>query len=102
VAAGDFDGNGFGDTVWRSRNTGATRVDLMQNGTVIDTRSIGGDRDWRVAAAYDATGDGTTDLFWRDGTGTTVLDEYSGGVIRSRSVKEPTQRSRLFASYDVA
>lgn len=102
VAAGDFDGNGFGDTVWRSRNTGATRVDLMQNGAVIDTRSIGGDRDWRVAAAYDATGDGTTDLFWRDGTGTTVLDEYSGGVIRSRSVKEPTQRSRLFASYDVA
>ncbi len=102
VAAGDFDGNGFGDTVWRKDATGKTRIQLMQHGQVTGTLVIGGDTDWRVAAAYDATGDGTTDLFWRGVAGTTILDEYARGSVRSRSVKGSSLTPRLFAAYDVS
>lgn len=74
----------------------------MQDGELTGVRAIGGDTDWRVAAADDATGDGTTDLFWRGVTGITILDEYSRGSVRSRSVKGSTPMPRLFATYDVS
>jgi hypothetical protein len=74
----------------------------MQHGQVTGTLVIGGDTDWRVAAAYDATGDGTTDLFWRGVAGTTILDEYARGSVRSRSVKGSSLTPRLFAAYDVS
>jgi hypothetical protein len=56
---------------WRNRSTGQVSTWLLSGATVLDTRPLGIDRvpdtNWFVAATADFTGDGYTDVLWRNG-----------------------------------
>jgi VCBS repeat protein len=72
VGAGDFNGNGRDDILWRNDSTGQLFMQLM-NGTAI----VGGgviyteaDLAWKVVALGDYNGDGRADILYRnDSTG---------------------------------
>lgn len=85
AGTGDFNGDGKHDLLWR--NTLRTMVPgivvgwLMDDGTVVSSYVLGGDLSWAVATTVDVTGDGTTDIIWRDSTtGGTVAWIMSGFV----------------------
>jgi hypothetical protein len=68
--AGDFDGDGGADLLWRHTGTGMVYLMLM-NGTAIRSAEVvymEPDPAWRIQAAADFTGDGKADLLWRNGS----------------------------------
>lgn len=69
AAAGDLDGDGRTDILWRHLGTGEHEVWLNEPG---GPARVGLDRepdpDWRVAAMADLDGDGRADLMWRNAT----------------------------------
>jgi hypothetical protein len=69
ACAGDFDGDGRTDLVWRNRDTGATYFWLMDGLNLV----AGGDRlltttpaNWEIGGCGDFDGDGHVDLVWRN------------------------------------
>ena len=69
AAAGDLDGDGRTDIVWRHFGTGEHEVWLNEPGGPARVRlDCEPDPDWRVAAMADLDGDGRADLVWRNAT----------------------------------
>jgi len=64
VGTGDFNGDGFGDVLWRSASTGKVTQQLMRNGLVVSSASIGGSLDDTVIWTGDVNGDRRTDIVW--------------------------------------
>lgn len=79
---GDFDLDGINDLVWRNTASGDTRIWLMNsNNTVRVNAQIGivPSGSWRIVGAADFTGDGKTDLLWRNSTsGSNVIWQMDG------------------------
>lgn len=69
-AAGDLDGDGFGDLVWRyvqpgSNDTGVSYIWFMRNGQVEQVRKRGGaPLDWKLIGAIDINRDGADEMFY--------------------------------------
>jgi FG-GAP-like repeat len=69
AGTGDFDGDGFGDILWRD-NLGNTSVWLMNGSTVKSAGSLGNvPTTWTVAGTGDFNADGKADLLWRNSSG---------------------------------
>ncbi|MFZ4819041.1 MAG: DUF642 domain-containing protein, partial [Limisphaerales bacterium] len=64
AGTGDFNGDGFGDVLWRSASTGKVTQQLMRNGLVVSSASIGGSLDDTVIWTGDVNGDRRTDIVW--------------------------------------
>ncbi len=71
VGSGDLNGDGQGDQVWRNTSTGAVYVQLMQGGATLATSGFAptvADQNWQIVAIADFDGNGTHDLYWRNGS----------------------------------
>jgi hypothetical protein len=72
--AGDFNGDGRGDLVWRNEATGQTSLWLMNGTTFSSGATLMQSLAWRPALTGDFNGDGRTDLLWRnEATGETSM-----------------------------
>ena len=66
--AGDFDGNGRSDLIWRNETTGQTAIWLMNGTTFSSGATVMNNAAWRPALLGDFNGDGKTDIVWRNDT----------------------------------
>jgi len=85
AGAGDFNGDGRSDILWRNASTGENYVYLV-DGTAITgegyIRTVA-DLNWDVAALGDYDGDGKADILWRNGaTGENYLFPMDGFAIK--------------------
>ncbi len=89
----DFDGDGQTDVLWRNVNTGDNATWLM-NGTAVEDGkffdafhpSFG----WDLVGSGDFTGDGKTDLLWRNrNTGDNGVWEMDGTTVRQGIMLDP-------------
>lgn len=89
AAAGDFNGDGFVDLVWRRNNDPITVIWFMgldTNGEVaiVSRATLGMDATWQVIASADFDGDAKADLLWRQpGTANTQLWLMDGATIKA-------------------
>jgi hypothetical protein len=84
AGAGDFDGDGNADIVWRNAATGESYIYLM-NGTAIvgegSPRTVP-DQNWQIAGIGDFDGDGKADILWRNAsTGENYIFPMNGSTI---------------------
>jgi len=85
-AAGDLDGDGHPDLVWRQDGTGALMVWFMNGTNKVGEQTIAVPvgAPWRLVGTADFDGDGQSDLLWqRDDTGDTYVWFMNGASIRS-------------------
>ena len=90
AATTDFNGDGHADVLWRSNN-GSLALWQM-NGSVISSSSgvsfqgkaVAPDQSWSVAGTGDFSGDGKSDVLWRqDSSGALALWTMNGSTITS-------------------
>jgi hypothetical protein len=78
--AGDFDGDGNEDILWRNTSTGATVLWLMAGATRLAAQKV--DRvpvAWRVVGIGEFNGDGKADIMWRNtATGANIVWQMDG------------------------
>jgi len=85
-AAGDFDGDGKADIVWRNSASGQNYLYPMDGTTIKPTegylRTVA-DLNWQIVASADYDGDGKADLLWRNSsTGENYLYPMDGTTIK--------------------
>lgn len=86
VGAGDFNGDGKQDIVWRNQSTGQDLVWLMNGTTYSSTLSLPtvSDTNWQLESVNDFNGDGKPDLLWRNySIGMNVIWYMNGGSLSS-------------------
>ncbi|MFO1413377.1 MAG: FG-GAP-like repeat-containing protein [Burkholderiales bacterium] len=65
LGAGDFDGDGTDDLVWRDTSTNEIRVWFMHNAAIAQSQSFGVmPSDWQFRGVGDIDGDGLADIVW--------------------------------------
>ncbi len=69
LAAGDLDGDGTSDLVWRNSDTGAAWGMLMDGATVTAQRAMHSASNFRVIGLGDYNADGKADMLWRNVSG---------------------------------
>ena len=88
IDAGDVNGDGRDDLVWRNRSTGATAVWLMNaSGTRQEITFPGrAELDWAIQGVADINGDNHADVVWRQqSTGFTAVWLMNGDGFRQES-----------------
>jgi hypothetical protein len=82
VAAGDTDGDGRVDIIWRHKAEGWLGVWSLDGARVINTQSLStnklADPNWTVVGVGDVNGDGRSDLLWQYVDGTLATWSLSG------------------------
>jgi hypothetical protein len=86
---GDFNGDGKSDILWR--NTNGTLIDWTMNGSQItasQSLTLQGaqaspDASWSIAGIGDFSGDGKSDILWRNANGTLIDWTMNGSQITS-------------------
>ena len=70
VGTGDFNGDGFGDILWRD-SSGNVATWLMNGATVMSAAGLGNvsTSTWTVVGTGDFNGDGQADILWQDNLG---------------------------------
>jgi hypothetical protein len=92
AGAGDFDGDGHPDILWRNTSNGNNAVWLMNGTTMSSILNLPGlsNPDYHIGAVADYNGDGKTDIVWRNlTTGADAIWIMSGGTL-SQVVNLPT------------
>ncbi|GEO81530.1 nidogen-like domain-containing protein [Pararhodospirillum oryzae] len=90
---GDFNGDRYGDILWRNTSTGQVAIWLMQGTNRIGANVIQAsvDLNWSLESTGDFNGDGTTDILWRHTDGRVAnwlmngLDRLGATIINSDS-----------------
>jgi hypothetical protein len=86
---GDFNGNGTSDVLWR--NTNGTLAEWTMNGSQITSSQyvtfqgnpVTLDASWQIAQIGDFTGNGTSDILWRNSNGALAEWTMNGSQITS-------------------
>ena len=84
MRAGDVNGDGKADLVWRHASTGQVTVWLMNGATIAGSGMVAQvtDLDWQLVGAGDVNGDGKADLVWRHAsTGQVTVWRMNGATI---------------------
>ena len=89
VVNSDFNGNGRSDVLWRSSN--GALIDWSMNGSTISGsgyvtyqgNQIAPDASWSIADSSDFNGDGSTDVLWRQSSGSLSLWSMNGSTVTS-------------------
>jgi hypothetical protein len=87
VGAGDLNGDGHGDIVWRNPVDGRNWAYLMKDGQIELSRQINtiSGTEWQIKSIADFDGDGKADIFWHNQTtGLTYVYLMDGAAISSR------------------
>ena len=66
AGAGDYNGDGKSDILWRDGTTGANSIWLSANSATKQAVSTLADIAWKVAGSGDYNGDGKSDILWRN------------------------------------
>ncbi|MCP1831714.1 hypothetical protein J2R76_000141 [Bradyrhizobium sp. USDA 4532] len=85
TGAGDFDGDGKDDIVWRS-DSGNVQTWTMNNNQLTGANNLTTSMpdNWHLVGSGDFDGDGKSDLVWRDAnSGATQLWEMNGNTIKT-------------------
>jgi len=67
--AGDFNGDGQGDLLWRRTADGTLRTWFMRNGALLQASDASAGTPWSIQGVGDFDGDGSSDILWRENTG---------------------------------
>jgi hypothetical protein len=79
--AGDFNGDGKADVLWRQNGTGITSMWLMNGAAFTGAGGWTVPTDWVIQGMGDFNGDGKTDVLWRqNGTGITSMWLMNGAA----------------------
>ncbi|TDJ56160.1 MAG: hypothetical protein E2O40_04885 [Planctomycetota bacterium] len=92
VGAGDFDGDGSSDLLWRNLATGDNLIWFMTGTSLIPDGhlTVHISTDWSVVATEDFDGDGKTDILWRNSsTGGNALWFMDGTTLRPETAVLP-------------
>lgn len=86
AAVADIDGDGHSDLIWHDAQTGANTVQYLDEGgqvsRTVDLLAVK-DARWKLEAAADFSGNGQSDLVWRnEQTGRILMWQISGGQVR--------------------
>ena len=108
---GDYTGDGKADMLWRHTTTGAFRLWEMDGGSLVSSSQLTVDgaeltmsSAWAIEGASDFSGDGRTDLFWRNGTtGAMRLWTMDGATVKTREIiTRLGEEVSMPSSWDVA
>lgn len=105
VAAGDINGDGKADLVWRHANDTATVVWYLSQdasgNTVFARATFQMDATWQLIAAADFDGDGKADLLWRQpNTANTAVWLMDGTTIKGKLALSLDAASYMVAAGD--
>jgi hypothetical protein len=67
AGAGDINGDGVDDIIWRNKVDGRNWAYLMNDGQIQTSALVNSvaNVDWKIADIADLNGDGKDDIFWR-------------------------------------
>jgi FG-GAP-like repeat/RTX calcium-binding nonapeptide repeat (4 copies) len=85
----DFNGDGKSDILWRNTTTGNVAVWQMNGAAVVSSTATSTpslDSTWQVADTSDFSGDGKSDILWRNDTGATTVWQMSGSDVISSNL----------------
>jgi hypothetical protein len=108
AGAGDFDGDGKSDILWRNSATGENYIYIMSGLAIVNEgylRTVA-DQDWQVAGIGDFDGDGKDDILWRNNvTGANYLYPMDGLTVKAtegylRTVADPNWKIRGVGDLD--
>ena len=82
AGAGDFDGNGKSDILWRNTN-GSNVIWFMNGVNLVSTTAIATASEiWEIKGVADFDADGKADIFWQDTSGNTYVWLMDGAATK--------------------